>query len=271
MSSQLRWSIIRLFSGKNTFVFRYGDVLREFPDKHPIYLARLLSDMVEKGLLGKISRNIYYIIPFNVDPETHSPDGIQIAMYLMQDKEYYIAYASALKVHGITLQSGSCEYVVTKKQTKPSIKKFRGKTYQFIHLGVTRFFGYRSIWINQLEKAMVSDLEKTIVDIATKPQLCGGIIGVGNSIYQAHTRLNRDKLFYYFARNGNSTAKKRYLFLIDLLELDWNAEHVKMLDELVSGISPLDPSMPNQGRNWQKFGLKINVDPIHIKEKIIHH
>ncbi len=72
--------------------------------------------------------------------------------------------------------------MVTKKQTKPAIRSFGGITYQFIQHDATRFFGFSSIWINQLEKVMVSDLEKTIVDIATKPQLCGGIVEVGNAI-----------------------------------------------------------------------------------------
>ena len=44
---------------------------------------------------------------------------------------------------------------------------------------------------------MVSDLEKTIVDIAPKPQLCGGIVEVGNAIFQAKARTDHDKLFIY--------------------------------------------------------------------------
>ncbi len=111
----------------------------------------------------------------------------------------------------------------------------------------TRFFGFSSIWINQLEKAMVSDLEKTIVDIATKPHLAGGIIEVGNAIFQTKTRTDHDKLFYYFARNRNKSAKKRFLFLTDLLGLEWTTEHERMMEELGTGISMLDPAAPDQG------------------------
>jgi len=117
---------------------------------------------------------------------------------------------------------------------------------------------------------MVSDLERTIVDIATKPQLCGGIVEVGNAIFQAKARTDHDKLFYYFARNVNKSAKKRFLFLTDLLGLEWTTEHERMMKELGSGISLLDPAAPDQGRKRRKFGLKINVDPILIKKKILH-
>ena len=117
---------------------------------------------------------------------------------------------------------------------------------------------------------MVSDLERTIVDIATKPQLCGGIVEVGNAIFQAKDRTDHDKLFYYFARNMNKSSKKRFLFLTDLLGLEWTTEHERMMEELGTGISLLDPAAPDQGIKMRKFGLKINVDPIRIKMKVLH-
>ncbi|MFO7934620.1 MAG: type IV toxin-antitoxin system AbiEi family antitoxin [Bacteroidales bacterium] len=251
----------------------------EFPEKNPVYLARILADMVEEGMLCKIARDIYHIIPLNADPATYVPDGLQVAKYLMQNKEYYIGYASAMKIHGLVPQSEAGKpdrspdrvYVVTKKQMKPAIRSFRGITYQFVQHDATRFFGFGSIWINQLEQAMVSDLEKTIVDIATKPAFCGSIVEVGNALLRAKDRTDHDKLFYYFARNRNKSAKKRFLFLTDLMGLEWTAEHERMMEELGSGISLLDPAAPDQGKQRSKFGLKINVDPIDIKKKVLHH
>ncbi len=278
MSSQLNWSIIKQFSSRNMFGFTLQEVIREFPGKNRVHLARILADMVDKGMLCKITRDNYHIIPFNADPETYSPDPHQVAKYIMQNKAYYIGYASAMKIHGLTLQSEIKEsklkesklkeYVVTKKQTKPAIRSFGGIAYQFIQHEATRFFGYSSIWINQLEQAMVSDLEKTIVDIATKPQLCGGIAEVGNAIFQVKARTDHDKLFYYFARNMRKSAKKRFLFLTDLLGLEWTIEHERMMGELGTGISLLDPAAPDQGRKSGKFGLKINVDPVYIKKEV---
>jgi len=274
MSSHLSWNIVKQFSRRNVFDFTFQDVTREFPEKNRIYLARKLADMVDKGMLCKITRDHYHIIPYNADPETYFPDGHQVAKYIMQNKEYYIGYASALKIHGLTLQpevkeSKLKEDVVTKKQMKPAIRSFGGITYQFIQHEATRFFGFDSIWINQLEKAIVSDLEKTIVDIATKPQHCGGIVEVGSAIFQMKDQTDHDKLFYYFARNMNKSAKKRFLFLTDLLDLEWTKEHERMMKELGSGISLLDPGSPNQGRIRVKFRLKINVDSIRIKNKVL--
>jgi predicted transcriptional regulator of viral defense system len=270
MSSQLSWRIIKQLSGRNTFGFSFQDAVMEFPDKRPENLARVLSGMVQKGMLLRIARNIYHIIPLNADPKTYFPDPIQVAKYMMQNKEYYIGYASAMKIHGLTLKSGTREYVVTEKQIKPAIINIGGIAYQFIHHDTTRFYGFSSIWINQLEEAMVSDLERTIVDVATKPGFCGGIVEVGNAIFRAMARTDHDKLFYYFARNGNKSAKRRYLFLTDLLGLEWSKEHDRMMGEIGSGISLLDPSVPDQGSKRSKFGLKINVGPNCIRNKVYH-
>jgi predicted transcriptional regulator of viral defense system len=270
MNSPLSWKIIKQFSIRNRFYFTYKDVAMEYPEKKPAYLTRVLADMVNEGMICKIRRDIYRIIPLNEDPETYFPNGHQVAKYFMQGREYYIGYGSALKLHGLTLQSDSREYVVTMKQVKPAIRSFRGITINFIQHDITRFFGFRSIWINQLEQVKVSDLEKTIVDISTKPRYCGGIIGVGNAIFMSKARIDHDKLFYYFAINGNKSAKKRFLFLTDLLDLEWTTDHERMMEELGSGNSLLDPAAPNKGRLSRKFGLKINVDPTDIKKKVLH-
>ena len=50
------------------------DVIREFPAKNRVHLARIVSDMVDKGILGKITRDNYHIFPFNAVLETYVPD-----------------------------------------------------------------------------------------------------------------------------------------------------------------------------------------------------
>jgi predicted transcriptional regulator of viral defense system len=68
----------------------------------------------------------------------------------------------------------------------------------------------------------------------------------------------------------NKSAKKRFLYLSDLLDMDWTAEHETMMKELGTGISLLDPSAPDQGKITKKFGLKMNVDPVLVKKEILH-
>ena len=57
MSSQLKWSKIKQFSCRNTFDFTIQYVVSEFQEKNRDYQARILVNMVEKGLLCKIDRD----------------------------------------------------------------------------------------------------------------------------------------------------------------------------------------------------------------------
>ena len=75
MSSQLSWNIIKHFSSRNVFGFTLEDVARAFPEKNQVHLARILAEMVNTGMLRKISRGNYHIIPVNADPVTYAPGG----------------------------------------------------------------------------------------------------------------------------------------------------------------------------------------------------
>ena len=49
---------LQQFSCRNTFGFTIQDVVREFQEKNSVYLARILVNMVDKGILCKIARDI---------------------------------------------------------------------------------------------------------------------------------------------------------------------------------------------------------------------
>ena len=261
----MKWEIIKKFSTRNKNCFRYKDVIAEFPDKDPSHLSKVLASMVSMGMLMRLYRDLYCIIPLSADPETYSPDSRLVAKCIMKGKGYYIAYSSAMDIHGLTDQPGARTMVVTERQRQPSILNIKGIEFHFMYHTYRRFFGYRETWITTEEQAMVSDLEKTIVDAVSKPQLCGGIAGVGKAVYQSRERTDLEKLFYYFARNGSHAAKKRYLFLSDILGLEWTLEHQRMLDDSGASISLLNPIGPDQGIKNSRFGLKINFEVNSLK------
>lgn len=264
----MKWEIFKKFSAENKSFFSYSEVCAEYPDKDRSYLSKVLAAMVRAGMLLKIHRNVYLLVPLNADHKTYSPDSRLIAKSIMSGREYYIAYSSAMHILGLTDQPGSKMVIVSNQQIQPAIKVIAGKEIQFVCHALCRFFGYREMWVANREQAMVSDLEKTIVDAASKPQLCGGITAVGNAIYQSKERVELEKLFYYFVRNGSHAAKKRYLFLSNLLGMGWSSEHERLLNHSGASISLLDPSVPDQGSKNSRFGLKINVEENRLIDSI---
>ncbi len=214
----------------------------------------------------KLGRDVYHFLPYGTDPNSYSPDGKLVAKCVMKGKDYYIGYSSAMDILGIIRQPGLRTTIVTKRQVTPSVKAIAGMEIQFICHTSSRFFGYEELWLNLQEKAMVSDLEKTIVDAVTKPHLCGGIVSVGKAIFRSHARTNQNKLFYYLARNRSKAAKKRFLFLSEFLGLLWTNNHERMLRECGTGTSLLEPCGPVQGKISSRFGLKINVELSDLKD-----
>jgi len=221
-------------------------------------------------MIRRIMRNRYHIVPLQPDRHKYVPDRFQVAKYMMLERPYYIGYASAMMILGLTERDFKEVCVVSPVQANRNHKNYMGRSYHFIQHASFRFFGFSSMWINQLEKAMVSDPEKTIVDISAKPMFGGGIVEVGKAILQAKAWTDHDKLFYYFARNRQKLAKKRFLFLSELLDLEWTDDHERMMRSLGTGVSLLDPAAPDQGKIKHRFGLKMNADPDSLKKEILN-
>lgn len=268
MRGEFSWDIIKRFSGNDQECFTYQDVLDEYSDKDKIYIAKVLSNMIEKGMLIRLSRDLYHIVPISADADNFIPDWHLVAKYLMKGRNYYIGYYSAMQIHGLITQPSLKEIIVTNLQVKPSIRKIRGIEFQFVTHTKTRFFGYKKSWLNQHDKVMVSDLEKTLVDAVTRPQLCGGMVEVGKAIYETKDKINFNRLTGYLTQNENQAAIKRYLFICDLFGIDWTAHHESMLQKVGSSFSLLDTTGPDQGRKNSIFGLKINIDTETIKNSI---
>jgi len=150
---------------------------------------------------------------------------------------------------------------------KPSIINIKNVKFQFVHHIDTRFFGYSDTWLNSHDKVMCSDIEKTIVDALTKPHYAGGIVEIAKAIYETSDNVSTDKLFDYLARNKSYAAKKRYLYICNLLDIS-SAYHYGMMNNIGTGISLLDTSGPDEGHIATKFGLKINIDEDTIKNSI---
>ena len=268
MRSQFSWDIIKKFSGNDQDCFNFQDIIKEYPDTDKIYLSKVLSGMIEKGMLIKLSRNIYHTVPSSEDSSSYIPDWHLVAKYIMKGRDYYIGYYSAMQIHGLITQPSLKEFIATNRQVIPSSRTIKDVEFQFVTQKASRFFGYKNTWINKHEKVMVSELEKTLVDAVSKPHLCGGMIEIGKAVYETRDKVNLDKLISYLIQNESQVAIKRYLYLCDLLSVEWTAHHESLIQNIGSGFSLLDTTGPDQGRKNSKFRLKINIDAESIRNSI---
>jgi len=263
-----KWELLKTFSASGRDCFSYQDVLEAYPEKDKFYLSKVLSAMVSMGMLIKLRRGIYYIVPTSADAERYLPDWHLVAKCLMSNQKYYIGYYSAMQLHGLITQPAMREIVVTDRQMKATSRIIQGVEFRFVTHSYKRFFGFQSTWVNQYDKVVVSDLEKTLTDALTRPSLSGGMVEIGKAVYETRHKVNLDKLTEYLLRNDSQAAIKRYLFLCFLFDVKRSPSHEILLAKKGHSYPLLDPSGPKEGVKNASFGLKINVDIETIKNAI---
>jgi len=269
MKSNIELDIIKRISRDGNQCFTLEDTRLLFPNKSDSHLVQVLTKMVRKGMIKKLNRGMYYIVPLDQDSEYFIPDWHLVARHLMRNKKYYIGYYSAMQIHGLITQPSLTEIIVTDTQVKPSIKKIQGVKFQFVYHNFKRFFGEKNTWIDDHNKVMCSTIEKTITDSLINPHYSGGIVEIGKAMYECKDRINAQQLIQDLIRTESKVALKRYLFLYDLLELgDKTVYHYNLENMLGNSISLLDTSAPDEGNINSRYALKINRDIETIKDSI---
>ena len=88
--------------GKSWFCIE--DAYGAFPNKSEGAVRFMLMRMLDKGLLMKVSKKIYWVVPFDQDADDYIPDWHLLAEPLAGGSRYYIGYYSALQIHGLITQ-----------------------------------------------------------------------------------------------------------------------------------------------------------------------
>ena len=214
--------LLSYFNGQNRACFDYPEAFNVFPESKESAVKELLSDMTKRGLLMRLKEGVYYIIPYEQNAENFMPDWHLIPQYLIKDADYYIGYYSALQVHNQITQPSLKEQIVVSKQIRPSTLKIKNVVFQYIYHNENHFFGAKKIWIDNFNKVLCSDLEKTIIDCLFKPDYAGGIVEIARVLHNAKDQIKFDILLDYSKKFKSQAVTKRLGFLLELLEINNN-------------------------------------------------
>jgi predicted transcriptional regulator of viral defense system len=248
--------------------FSIETAYRLLSDSNTDAVKRLLSDMTRRGLLMRIKEGVYYLIPYEQNPNTFMPDWHLLAEHLIKGTPHYIGYYSALQIHNLITQPSLKEQIVVAKQQRPSQIDIKGVTFQFIYHNHEHFFGAKKIWIDSFNKVMCSDLEKTFIDCLFKPNYAGGIVEIAKALYMSKDKINFDRLYDYALLFNSQAVIKRLGFLLELLEIE--TEIIERLQEKKSNSYVLlDTELPKQGKRLSRWGIQQNLDAETIKSAIL--
>jgi len=259
--------ILTYFNQMNKDCFDYSEAVTALPKSSESALKELLSDMVKRGLLMRLKKGLYYIIPYEQEANTFMPDWHLIAGHLTKGTYHYIGYYSALQIHNLITQPSLKEQIVVSKQIRPSIIKIKNVAFQFIYHNENHFFGFKKIWIDSFNKVLCSDLEKTFIDCLFKPDYAGGIVEVARAIYISKDKIKFDKLFDYAERFKSQAVIKRLGFLLEILEM--KTDIVPKLNKLkTASYVLLDSELPKSGKMLSRWSIQQNLETETIKSAI---
>jgi len=260
-------TLLSYLNGQGVTCFDYSSAQKALPNSKASAIRELLSDMTKRGLLMRLKEGIYHIIPYEQDAETFVPDWHLIAEHLVNDAKHYIGYYSALQIHNLITQPSLKEQIVVSKQLRPAEIKIKDVPFQFIYHNEKHFFGAKKIWIDNFNKVMCSDLEKTIIDCLFKPDYAGGIVEIARAIYISKEKIKYNTLLEYAKKFNSQAVIKRLGFLLEILEINTN-----IIDELqklkTTSNIVLDTELPKTGKRISRWSIQQNLETETIKSAI---
>ena len=259
--------ILNYFNKIEQYCFDYDDSKKAIPNSSDSALKELLSDMVRRGLLMRLKKGLYYLIPYEQDSESFMPDWHLLAKPLTRGTRHYIGYYSALQIHNLITQPSLKEQIVVAKQLRPTQIDIKDITFQFIYHNQEHFFGAKKLWIDSFNKVLCSDLEKTIIDCLFRPDYAGGIVEVAKAIYVSKDKISYNQLFDYAIKFNSQAVIKRLGFLLESLEI--NTEIIEKLQEKkTNSYVLLDTELPKQGKRLSRWGIQQNLELETVKSSI---
>ncbi len=230
--------------------------------------AVLVHAAIKRGLVTPIKRGLYNLVPFELGSTSfHLEDRYLLVTESVGDMPYFLSHASAMDIHDLATQPHFDIYVTSTRRRK-DINLGGAKTH-FVWAPDSRFFGYSKIQAGTA-RAIVSDIERTLLDGASLPAYCGGFIEVAKAFFMAKNRIDSQKLINYSQRFDKAAVIRRSGFLLELFEMADVATLDKLARELPSGYIRLDPDLPDEGKADTKWGLKLNVSAQEIQNAVSH-
>lgn len=255
------------FTQQDQHYFEFSEAKQALPQSSENAIKELLSDMVKRGLLMRLKKGLYYIIPYEKDAGSFMPDWHLLAEPLTKGVDHYIGYYSALQIHNLITQPSLKEQIVVTKQIKPSELTIKGVSFQFVYHNQKHFFGSRKVWIDSFNKVLCSDLEKTFIDCLFKPDYAGGVVEVARAMYLSKDKINYSKLFEYTKRFKSQAVIKRLGFLLEILGI--KTDIIKKLQKSKSeSYVLLDTELPKNGKLISRWSVQQNLETETIKSSI---
>lgn len=219
----------------------------------------VLKRLRQKKRVIRLQRGVYLFAPMRSGYEgLWSEHAFKVVPSLIEGKQYYVGFVTAMNHWGMTEQLPIVVYVALTRQ-KRLVQAVQSK-FIFVKkkkLGdfVPEDFG--GVTVN------VSSVEQTILDGLSFPAYCLGVAGIAKAIYFSRKRMNWKKLARLAVQN-KSAARRRLGFLLEKLGFKKEA---RVFLSSFKGFVWLDSAAQKKTFAYDpKWGLKVNVSDDRLLE-----
>lgn len=193
--------------GKNAFKVSELDTKKLDIERNYLYV--LMERLERKGWITGVGKGVYLRLPAAtaVEGKVYLEDPFEVALKMFKG---YLAFQSALKVHGLSEYEPFTIYVATrrKSETVPLLKHYEIKAIKF---------GKRFTGMEKTERYTVSTKAKTFFDCFYHPNYAGGYPEILKSLHTAG-QLDWKEMEKYLEKFGSSSICQKIGYLISLLK-----------------------------------------------------
>jgi predicted transcriptional regulator of viral defense system len=203
--------------------------------------AKLLSRWRAQGWLRRIGHGLYVAVPLDLAGSKQVVEDPWILTPSLFGK-CYVGGWTAAHYWDLTEQLFNETLLFTTRRVSGKYI-VQGVTFVLRHTTGERLFGLKTLWRGST-RVMISDAERTLIDMLAMPGTGGGIDHVADCIgtYLAREKGDRDLLIRYAEQYGNGVVFKRLGFLAETRLHDDGLSAACRI-RLTQGYAKLDPAL----------------------------
>lgn len=240
-------------------VFSNADVM-EITGLKPKSARNFVASLVKRGVAARLKPGLFILVPYELGFEReYMGNPYVIARELVNREDYYISHGSAMDIHQMVTQPQLKVYASVTRPIRPRI--VLGVEFFFIRCKPERLFGIEDRWVTKTEKVRVSDPERTVVDGLRHPQHCGGLSEVAKGLWIKKDEMDSARLVDYALRLNVGAVIRRLGFLLETFGLGSDAHMSGLRQGLTEFYALLDPVLPDEGKYFARWRLRLNIDP----------
>lgn len=170
----------------------------------------MIAHLVETGWLIRIGPGEYQLLPAKTGLDPYpSADKFVASGQLSGDG--FIAFGSAAEMHGLTTQIFQSVFVATTKRSH--VRKGPPVRIVYVHVKEDNFIGFQHS--NRAPDVKLATIERTLIDAANRPDLCGGISDLHEIFRKGILQAKPEKILESLPSYGSKSLIQRMGFMME--------------------------------------------------------